>query len=422
MIMHIDGNSFYASCERLFRPDLSNKPIAVLSNNDGIIIALNQECKNLGFKRGDVYFKVKDEAERREVAIFSSNYTLYADISARLNVLYNRYSPDVEMYSIDESFLYFPDWKNADFTRIARTIRETAGQEIGVPVAAGIAPSKTLAKLCNKLAKKYGGVCDWTKIDQAETLKTYPVGDIWGIGHAKTAFLEKQGIKTAYDLQNYPLDRAKKHLSIVGFRTVQELNGIPAIDRAHREHRDQIMCSRSFSGGVYNLDELVKALADYTQEAVKRLREDRLSCSYITVFLMTNPWGEGDQYANQATAKLDEPSAYFPDILNQAARLLRSIFRHGYKYRKTMILLSGITENRYCQPGLFEDTGNREKRESLMKAFDHINDRYGRGTIRLGASAPPPIPGETDGAPWEMKREFLSPDYTTRLKDVPKVR
>jgi DNA polymerase V len=421
MIFHVDGNSFYASCERLFRPDLYGKPIAVLSNNDGIIIALNQECKDLGFRRGDVYFKVKDSAEEKGVAVFSSNYTLYADISARLNVIYNRHSPDVEVYSIDESFLYFPDWKNCDFSHIARTIREDVTQEIGVPVALGIAPSKTLAKLCNKLAKKRGGVCDWNRIDQDEALKGCPVGDVWGIGRAKTALLEKHGVKTAYDLKQYPLDKAKKNLSIVGMRTVQELNGVPAIDRAFREHRDQIMCSRSFSGGVYNLDELLIALADYTQEAVKRLREDNLACSCITVFLMTNPYGEGGQYGNQAGAKLDGPSAYFPEILETASSLLRSIFRPGYKYRKTMILLSGMAEARNSQPGLFEDTEKKEKRERLMSCFDRINDRYGRGTIRLGVSAAARLPADAADPPWTMKREFLSPGYTTRLPDVPKV-
>ncbi len=422
MIFHIDGNSFYASCERLFRPDLYGKPIAVLSNNDGIIIALNQECKDLGFRRGDVYFKVRKAAEEKGVAVFSSNYTLYADISARLNVIYNRFSPDVEVYSIDESFLYFPDWKNCDYSQIARTIREAITLEIGVPVALGIAPTKTLAKLCNKLAKKRGGVCDWTKIDQDEALKGYPIGDIWGIGRAKTAFLEKHGITTAFDLKQYPLDKAKKYLSIVGMRTVQELNGVPAIDRTYREHRDQIMCSRSFSGGVYNLDELLHALADYTQEAVKRLREDRLSCSYITVFLMTNPYGEGEQYVNQASAQFDEPTDYHPAILREAISLLRSIFRQGYKYRKTMILLSGVVENHNRQTELFDDNKQKEKRDNLMKAIDTIHDRYGRGAIRFGPSSLAMPPEDVDAAPWEMKREFLSPNYTTRLKDVPKVR
>jgi DNA polymerase V len=421
MIFHIDGNSFYASCERLFRPDLYGKPIAVLSNNDGIIVALDQECKKLGFRRGDVYFKVRQEIEKKGVTVCSSNYTLYADISARLNVLYNRYCPDVEMYSIDESFLYFPDWAKNDYTTMAHTLRETAGREIGVPVAVGIAPTKTLAKLCNKLAKKYGGVCDWGTIDRDETLKNYPVGDIWGIGYAKTKFLEKQGIHTALDLKNYPLDKAKKNLSIVGMRTVQELNGIPAIEQVHRDKRDQIMCSRSFSGGVYHLDELITALTEYTQEAVKRLRDDRLHCSYITVFLMTNAWGEGDQYANQASAKCAQPTDYLPEILKTAIQLLRHIFRHGYKYRKIMILLSGMENGTNGQQDLFEDTTEIEKRENLMKCFDKINDKYGRGTIRMGASGMATGQGNTGDVPWEMKREFLSPEYTTRLEDVPKV-
>jgi DNA polymerase V len=421
MIFHIDGNSFYASCERLFRPDLYGKPIAVLSNNDGVIVALDQECKKLGFRRGDVYFKVREDIEKKGVTVFSSNYTLYADISARLNVLYNRYCPEVELYSIDESFLYFPEWKNTDYSDIARTIREAAGREIGVPVSVGIAPTKTLSKLCNKLAKKFGGVCNWQIIDQDKTLQDYPVGDVWGIGPSKTAFLKKQGIVTAYDLKLYPLDKAKKYLSIVGMRTVQELNGVAAIDRTFREKRDQIMCSRSFSGGAYHLDEIITALTEYTQEAVKRLRDDRLVCSYVTVFLMTNPWGEGDQYANQGSGQFEKPTDFLPDILGMAIRLLRQIYRHGYKYRKTMILLSGIEDGNNRQADLFEDTEGKEKRERLMQCFDTVNNRYGRGTLRMGASG---MAGGTEGGgavPWEMKRDFLSPDYTTRLADLPKV-
>jgi DNA polymerase V len=421
MIFHIDGNSFYSSCERLFRPDLYDKPIAVLSNNDGIIVALDAECKRLGFRRGDVYFQVRDAIEKKGVTVCSSNYTLYADISARLNVLYNRYCPDVEMYSIDESFLYFPEWQNTDYSSIARMIRDAAGREIGVPVSVGIAPTKTLAKLCNKLAKKYGGVCNWQAIDQDETLKSYPVGDIWGIGYAKTELLKKQGILTAFDLKNYPLEKAKKYLSIVGFRTVQEVNGIPAIDRAFREKRDQIMCSRSFSGAVYHLPELITALSEYTQEAVKRLRDDRLVCSYVTVFLMTNPMGEGDQYANQASAQFANPTDFLPEITSTAIQLLSQIFREGYKFRKVMILLTGIADGHNQQADLFEDTANKEKRAKLMQCFDALNDRYGRGTLRLGVSGMTTMQEVSGPAPWEMKRDFLSPDYTTRLSDLPKV-
>jgi len=180
MIMHIDGNSFYAACERVYRPDLAKSPIAVLSNNDGIIIALNAECKALGFKRGDVFFENKSRLEKNGVVIFSSNYTLYADLSARMNLIYNRYAPDVEMYSIDESFLFFPSWANTDYSELGMEIKETVTKETGIPVSVGIAPTKTLAKLCNKLAKKRGGVCCWNKLDQDEELGNYPAGDIWG--------------------------------------------------------------------------------------------------------------------------------------------------------------------------------------------------------------------------------------------------
>jgi DNA polymerase V len=183
--MHIDGNSFYAACERVFRPDLYRSPIAVLSNNAGIIIALNAECKALGFKRGDVYFENRHKLEKSGVVVFSSNYNLYADLSARMNLIYNRYAPDVEVYSIDESFLFFPSWSNADFTEIAHDIKNAVTKETGIPVSIGVAPNKTLAKLCNKLAKKRDGICNWLELNQDEELSNYLTADIWGIGHSK---------------------------------------------------------------------------------------------------------------------------------------------------------------------------------------------------------------------------------------------
>ena len=210
MIFHIDGNSFYAACERVFRPDLAHSPIAVLTNNDGIIIALNAECKALGFKRGDVFYENKHKLEKSGVVVFSSNYTLYADMSARMNLIYNRFAPDVEMYSIDESFLFFPDWNNTDYSELGHELKTTVTRDTGIPVSIGIAPNKTLAKMCNKLAKKRGGVCYWNQVNHDEELEKYPVEDIWGIGWSKAAFLKKQGITTALALKQYPLDKAKK--------------------------------------------------------------------------------------------------------------------------------------------------------------------------------------------------------------------
>jgi DNA polymerase V len=421
MILHIDGNSFYASCERIFRPDLTHRPIAVLSNNDGIVIALDKMCKDLGFKRGDVYFKVKDQFENQGVEVFSSNYTLYADISGRINLIYNRFAPDVEQYSIDESFLFFPDWEGTDYSEIAQTIKDAVNQETGIPVSVGIAPTKTLAKLCNKLSKKRGGICEWHKLDKDAELQKYPVGDIWGVGRAKTELLKKQNIISALDLKRYPLDKAKKNLSIVGMRTVQELNEIPAIAIAFRETRQQIICSRSFSSAVFYIDEIITALAEYTQEAVKRLREDKLSCKYVTVYLMTNPFGEGDQYSNQASAELHHPTSFLPDIVGMAIELLRQIYRHGYKYRKVMVCLMGLEPDTDIQVELFDDPLVNEKKESLMKCFDGINFKYGRGTLRVGSLDLAKKSMDSEYTPWEMKREFLSPCYTTKLSDVPKV-
>ena len=383
MIFHIDGNSFYAACERVFRPDLFHSPIAVLSNNDGIIIALNAECKALGFKRGDVFFENKHKLEKSGVVIFSSNYTLYADMSARMNLIYNRYAPDVEVYSIDESFLFFPEWSNTDYSEIGFEIKQAVTQETGIPVSVGIAPNKTLSKMCNKLAKKRGGVCDWNKVNQDEELGNYPVEDIWGIGHSKASFLKRQGITTALGLKNFPLHKAKKHMTITGFNTVRELNGIRAIDKIEEAPRQVVMVSRSFQKPVFELDDIITALSEYTQEAVKRMRAEHLSCRFISVYLMTNAYAEGEQYFNQQSAELPYLSAYLPEIQAAANELLKKIFRPNYKYRKVMIGLAGLGFDDNPQLDLFNTVYNRGKElEPLMQAFDTINDRYGRGTIK----------------------------------------
>jgi len=416
MIFLVDGNSFYASCERLFRPDLRGKPIVVLSNNDGLVIALNQEAKDLGFFRGDVFYKIEKLLVKHGAAVFSSNYTLYNDISGRLNILYAQTCDSVEIYSIDESFLFFPDWKDCDYSEIGRNIRDRAYKDIGIPVCVGIAPSKTLAKLCNKIAKKYGGVCEWPKINQEEVLKRFPVKDVWGIGKKKAAFLESQGIKTAYDLKNYPPDLAKKNLTITGLTTVQELNGIQASGKILEKPRQQIMVSRSFGGPVYKLDEIAPALIDYAMDAVVRLREEAMTCSYVTVFLFTNPFRNCPQYANKATAKLARPSNCLPDIEYVALELLKRIYRKGYLFHKTVILLTGLELSMNQELDMFTDIEKDEKAENIMRAMEEINRKYGKGTLRLGATG---LAGGNN-RPWLMKREYLSPAYTTDLKNLPK--
>lgn len=417
MIFHVDANSFYAACERLFRPDLIHVPIAVLSNNDGIVVALNQECKDLGFKRGDVYFKERSKMEKAGVAVFSSNYTLYADISARLNLIYCRLCPEVELYSIDESFLYVPDWRTRDLVDAGGEIRSTVLREVGIPVSIGIAPTKTLAKLCNKLAKKRGGVCCWDELDKDAELKAYPVGELWGIGHSKAETLARHGVRTAFDLKNYPLHLAKKRLTITGFRTVRELNEVSSIDRAERAKRQNICSSRSFAEAVGDLEELKAALADYTQEAVKRMREEGSACRYVSVYLMTNPYSDvGEQYCNCESAELPAPSSYLPDILGTAIMLLERVYRAGFRYRKVMVNLLDLEDDRVIQPDFLSDTAAKGREDALMEAFDSINDRFGRGAVHLGARDA----GGKD-AGWKMRRDFLSPEYTTDPRDLPVV-
>jgi len=423
MIMHIDGNSFYASCERVFRPDLYHTPIAILSNNDARIIALDAKCKSLGFKRRDFYFEVRHKLEKNGVAVFSSNFTLYADMSARMNLIYNRFTPDVEVYSIDESFLYFPEWDNTDYIEIGHEIKNAINQETGIPVSVGIAPNKTLGKLCNKLAKKGDGVCFWNKVNQDEELEHFPVEDIWGIGKSKTAFLKRHGINTALSLKQYPLWKAKKNLTITGFNTVQELNGIRVIDKIEDEPRQVVFVSRSFQKPVYELEDIIPSLCDYTQEAVKRMREEGLSCKNVSVYLMTNPLAEGEQYQNQMTAELPHLSAYLPEIQATANGLLRKIYRPNYKYRKVMIGLTGLDFDEDPQLDLFNAASNRGKElEPLMQAFDKINDRYGRGTLKLGSAVRKSKNDELgqNDEPWKSRQDFLSPCYTTNIRDIPK--
>jgi len=243
-----------------------------------------------------------------------------------------------------------------------------------------------------------------------------------GIGYSKTAFLKRQGINTALDLKNYPLHLAKKHLTITGYKTVRELNGVPAIGKVEHQDRQVVMVSRSFQSPVFELNDIITVLTSYTQEAVKRIRSERLSCKYVSVYLMTNAFAAGEQYFNQMSAELPYLSAYLPEIQVTAIELLKRIYRPGYKYRKVMIGLTGLQHDDTPQYDLFDDHYEQVKSlEPLMQAFDKINDRYGRGTLQLGCGLTGKRPTHLETNPWLMKREYLSPRYTTRIQDIPRV-
>ena len=248
MILHADGNSFYASCEQIFRPDLRDRPVVVLSNNDGVIIALNKEAKALGIKRGDVFFKVRETCERKNVTVFSSNYTLYADINRRITSIYLEFAPEIEEYSIDEAFLFFEKFKLPvnEWQQIGKELKQRIWKEVGMPICVGIAPTKTLAKLYNKRAKEHGGVFVYEEEKVDELLEKTNCTEIWGIGPSKAKKLALYGIKNALMLKNMPLDDAKKLMTVQGFATVQELRGIANIDRVTRTKKDVITSSRQF--------------------------------------------------------------------------------------------------------------------------------------------------------------------------------
>ena len=418
MILHADGNSFYASCEQIYRPDLRGKPVIVLSNNDGIIIALNKEAKALGFRRGEVYFKVKDSCIQKEVTVFSSNYTLYADINRRITSIYMEYAPEIEEYSIDESFLFFNDvnWTKKDYEEIGFELKQRVAREVGIPICVGAAPTKTLAKLYNKNAKKHNGVFVYDEAEIDELLKNTKCREIWGIGPAKAAILSHHGIMDALMLKNMPLNQAKKLLTIQGFATVRELNGVPMIDRVTREKKDVITSSRQFSVKVYDKETIECALVQYSELAVERLRKQNSECGAVHVHISTCNYYSEDresQFSDGVCIQLPRMTSYTPDIVFAAKMGLDHIFRKGYGYKTVMVTLFEL-KPAACQGYLWIDPKEDEKKRDFMAALDSLSQKYGRQVVTLAKGL-----GEN---PWKMKREYLSPCWTTRLEDFPPIR
>ena len=417
MILHADGNSFYASCEQIYRPDLRGKPVAVLSNNDGVIIALNNEAKACGIKRGNPFFKVRDICKSKGITVFSSNYTLYADINRRITSIYLEYAPEIEEYSIDESFLFFDkcNWSIKDFEEIGYELKQRIYKEVGVPICVGGGPTKTLAKLYNKKAKEHGGVFIYEPSKVDALLESVDCGTIWGIGPARAKKLEYYGIKNALMLKQLSLYDAKKLLTIQGMDTVQELNGIRVLERITREKKEVITSSRQFSVKVYDIETLECAMAQYTELAVERLRKQKSECKAVQVYISTcNFYSDNpeEKYSNGAVVEFPRYTSYTPDIVNAAKIALSNIYRNGYGYKVVMITLLNL-QPAQLQGYLWIDPKEDIKKKNLMETVDEISSTYGRRSITLGKSY------VKDG--WQMKREFLSPCSTTDINNIPMV-
>lgn len=420
LIALVDCNNFYVSCERVFRPDLIGKPVAVLSNNDGCIVARSQEVKDLGIKMGVPLFQIQQLVNQHQIQLFSSNYSLYADMSARVMATLEEFAPSLEVYSIDEAFLdltgVYPCHK--DPIAYGQRIRKAVFRSTGIPVCVGMGPTKTLAKLANFAAKKWkktGGVLDLSdSVRREKLMRIVPVGEVWGIGTRTTAKLNQIGINTVWDLAIQPSKRIQAQFNIVVARTVLELNGTPCLELEEiAPHKQQIVCSRSFSRRLTERHELAAALAEFGSRAAEKLRKQGSAAGCVTVFIRTNPFSEREpQYQRAASIQLDVATQDTRVIVTAANRLLDEIYQPGYGYHKAGVQLGGIqSANRPGQIDLFDfaDDSLPAENRSLMQVIDRINRRYPKGIAVASAGL---------DKTWKPKMERISQRYTTDWREL----
>lgn len=422
MFALVDVNSFYASCETIFRPDLQGRPVVVLSNNDGCIIARSAEAKKLGIKMGDPYFKCKDYFRQQGVVCFSSNYELYADMSNRVMTTLEELSPRCEIYSIDEAFCDLTGVRNCrDLTDFGREIREKVLQRTHLTVGVGIAQTKTLAKLANHAAKKWqrqtGGVVDLSNIEkQRKLMAALPVEEVWGVGRRISKKLEAMGIKTVLQLADTDIRFIRKHFNVVLERTVRELRGEPCLGlEEFAPVKQEIVCSRSFGGRITEYHEMRQAICSYASRAAEKLRGEHQYCRFISAFVKTSPFALNEPYyGNSASVKLLTPTQDSRDIIAAATRCLDAVWKDCYRYQKAGVMLGDFYSQGVAQLNLFDDNAPRKNSEKLMEVLDHLNAKNGKGALYFA--------GQGIQTAWQMKREMLSPRYTTRYSDLLKVR
>lgn len=414
----IDGNSFYCSCERVFDPKLRRRPVIVLSNNDGCAVARTAEAKALGIKMGAPMFTIRDLCRREGVVVFSSNYTLYGDMSRRMNTVYERFASDIEVYSIDESFLDMSPVAPGQREEMARDLRSTVSTWTGVPTCVGIGPTKTLAKLANKIAKstpQLRGVCDLTS-DEArrEWLPLVGLEDVWGIGRASQAKLGAVGCHTAADVAALDPKLARKSLTVVGERIIHELRGTPCIDlESVAPTRKGCAVTRSFAGRVESLDMMQEAIAAHATRLGEKLRHHGLATDHVTVFFHTSPHDRGPSRSVSTTVDFPEASNDTLVLVRAAKWGARRIWKSGYRYAKAGLMTVDLVPLEASQRALIGAL-DREKSGRLMEALDACNRKLGRGVVFPAAAG---IARQQKA--WVTKFEMRSPRYTTRLEEVP---
>ena len=413
-----DCNNFFASCERVFRPDLQGKPVIVLSSNDGCAVARSNEAKALGIKMGVPLFKIKDIVEKHGVAVFSGNMALYGDMSQRVKWVLEGYAPAVEVYSIDEAFLDLRGISGIDFDAYAKEISAQCWKLTSIPVSIGIAPTKTLAKIASKLCKQYpklrGGCYMHRPQDIEKVLRKFPIEDVWGIGRRSAAKLQARYITTAYEFTRLPEATVRSLMGVTGVRTWKELQGIPCIEFEDGFEAKQSICvSRSFSSEIYELEALQEQIANFAASLAEKLRKQGSVTSEIAVFAYTNRFKENQpQTHSSALVTFQTPTAGQKAIITSAVKAAREFFRNGYGYKKAGVIATGVMAQSEATPSLFDDPAALEQEQKITAALSAINHTFGDGTIKLAVQGDGHI---------QTTCQKQSPHYTTRWTDLPKV-
>lgn len=417
MFALIDCNNFYASCERLFRPDLRTKPIVVLSNNDGCVIARSNEAKALGIQMGEPFFQIKSLVKKHKIEAFSSNYTLYGDLSQRVMRVIEESWAEVEIYSIDEAFLDLTTLPESMHTEFCSALQRKILRFTGIPTSIGIGPSKTLAKAANFIAKKKLKTPVFNITHEQQWLAQIEVGDVWGVGRQWARKLIKQGIHTAADLSALNPHQIRQNYNVVMMRLVMELKGISCIGLEEVNAKQSIMSSKSFGQMHTQFDVLAQAISSHVARACEKARSQNLVAGRVSVFVRSNPYREDlKQYMNSMEYKLINPTNDTRIITQVAKRCLKKLFKEGIFYKKVGVMLEELRPNQFQQNDIFNPVSNEERTQSvkLMSVVDQINARFGSYSVRLAAEGYSNV--------WAMRSEMRSPCYTTRWSELPVVR
>ncbi|WP_417857278.1 Y-family DNA polymerase [Xanthomarina gelatinilytica] len=414
MFALVDCNNFYASCERVFNPSLNGKPVVVLSNNDGCVIARSNEAKKIGIPMGAPTFKYKKLFAENNVHVFSSNYALYGDMSSRVMNLLTEFTPEIEIYSIDEAFLKFDGFELFNLQEIGNTMLSKVTKGTGIPISVGFAPSKALAKVANRVAKKYpeqtkGVYVIDTEEKRIKALKWLAIEDVWGIGRQHAKRLRSHNINTAYQFTQLADDWVRKNMSVVGLRLKHDLEGKPTLDLEAPTTKKMIATMRSFESMISNYDDVKERVTTYAIACAEKLRKQKSHCNMIMVFLHTNGFRKDlPQYGRNIVVNTHFPTSSSIDIAKLATEGLKAIFKDDYQYKKAGVMVMGLTPEGTKQFSLF--SAENPKHQPLMHIVDRLNGTYGNNKIKFG--------GQSLGRQWKMKQERLSPRYSTNINEI----